>query len=209
MLDYKRSIEHYYRNKFIKFGATPQGVDWNGPESQMKRFEVQYELVKSALSRNSKVIDFGCGYGAMATFLQTKSFDGQYTGLDVIEEFIQFAAAANSAFTNYRFVTKIPDNEKFDVLFASGIFHVVTDKRGSWILDYVKPTIEHMLNISDVCIMNFLRPNPTVLNDNLFFPKVNSILALISSTDFKFDIVEDYGLWEYTLMICRKSRSIL
>jgi SAM-dependent methyltransferase len=203
MIDYRKSIAYYYRDKFEKYGATPKGVDWNGGESQNKRFKVQYEMVKSILSINSRVIDYGCGYGAMATFLQKNSFYGEYTGYDVVEDYIQYASKANSLFPNYRFVSKILNHEKFDILFSSGVFHVITNKQGSWISDYVKPTIEHMLSISDICVMNFLKPNPTHFNEGLFFPEINSILGLVTNNQLIFDIAEDYGLWEWTIMMRR------
>ena len=32
-------IEQYYSKKIIEYGPTPRGVDWNGVDSQIIRFE--------------------------------------------------------------------------------------------------------------------------------------------------------------------------
>lgn len=33
-------VNAYYTNKILKYGLTPQGVDWNSLESQNLRFEI-------------------------------------------------------------------------------------------------------------------------------------------------------------------------
>ena len=36
-------VTAYYSNKLTQYGATPKGVDWNGEESQVLRFEQLYK----------------------------------------------------------------------------------------------------------------------------------------------------------------------
>ena len=37
MTNILHEVSQYYSEKIAKYGATPQGVDWNGEESQFKR----------------------------------------------------------------------------------------------------------------------------------------------------------------------------
>ena len=56
-------ISKYYNDKIENHGASPQGVDWNGEDSQLQRF---YELCKVInTSEDFSINDFGCGYGAL------------------------------------------------------------------------------------------------------------------------------------------------
>ena len=61
-------VRNYYDQKILSFGATPQGVDWNGEESQNIRFS---QLIKLFEDENSfTVLDLGCGYGSFYEFLK-------------------------------------------------------------------------------------------------------------------------------------------
>ena len=55
----------HYREKFAAHGATPQGVDWNGEESQTSHFAELARLLP-ADGRAFTVNDWGSGYGALA-----------------------------------------------------------------------------------------------------------------------------------------------
>src|SRR2546421_545883 len=63
------SVNQYYSDKIKTHGATPQGVDWNGAESQELRFK---NLLKIVLSPEEKfsILDYGCGYGAMFEYMR-------------------------------------------------------------------------------------------------------------------------------------------
>jgi hypothetical protein len=53
-------ISNYYSDKISQFGCTPNGVDWNGKESQFIRFN---QLLKICEQDDLFSLgDFGCGY---------------------------------------------------------------------------------------------------------------------------------------------------
>jgi len=203
MDEFINNVVAYYRDKFEKYGASPEGVDWNGSQSQKKRFEIQVELVMEQMANNPSILDFGCGYGAMATYLQGRDFRGTYTGYDIVDEYIQFARQSHSKQPNYRFVSELQKNEKFEILFSSGIFYVVARREGSWLRDFVRPTIDYMVTLSKICIFNFLKPNPDTPNEKLFFVSKEEILELFTKDEFISECVEEYGLWEWTLKVTR------
>lgn len=39
-------VATYYSEKLAQHGETPQGVDWNGTESQTLRFEQLFKIIK-------------------------------------------------------------------------------------------------------------------------------------------------------------------
>jgi len=66
---FEASAAEYYTGKLLQHGPTPAGVDWNSAESQDLRFE---QLMKISSGANDfSLLDFGCGYGALLTFLKS------------------------------------------------------------------------------------------------------------------------------------------
>src|SRR6185295_2880621 len=70
------AVVEYYETKLASFGTTARGVDWKDEASQTKRFE---QLVR-ALGLDERadrfsIVDFGCGYGALLSFLRRRGFD--------------------------------------------------------------------------------------------------------------------------------------
>ena len=63
-------VAEYYTSKLAQHGETPRGVDWNGEQSQMLRFEQLSKIVDT--STQFSINDLGCGYGALYDFLAHK-----------------------------------------------------------------------------------------------------------------------------------------
>ncbi len=201
--DYLRFVRDYYREKISTFGPTPQGVDWNGIESQTLRFELQYELAKSQRSGFRNILDFGCGYGEFATFLLKQRFSGEYTGFDLVQDSIEIARKSFQAESNVRFETELDSKDYFDILFASGVFNVSYGSHQDWLSMHVKDTLKFMVSFSDTLVLNFLKPNPTRASVNLFFPSKDEIESVLPEGFELKMLIDDYNLWEWTTIIER------
>ena len=55
----QRKLNEYFSEKLREFGATPKGVDYNGPEAQERRFVQLVKIIDP--SRPFSVIDYGSG----------------------------------------------------------------------------------------------------------------------------------------------------
>lgn len=82
-------VASYYSEKLMQYGETPQGVDWNGEEGQILRFEQLCKII--ATPEPFSLNDIGCGYGALLDFLEKKYQAFSYVGIDVSEKMIQAA----------------------------------------------------------------------------------------------------------------------
>src|SRR6185503_914754 len=71
----------YYEGKLRAHGPTPAGVDWNSQESQELRFALLANLWRD--EADASILDYGCGYGALADYLRARGHRGAYTGYDV------------------------------------------------------------------------------------------------------------------------------
>ena len=74
----------YYSAKIIEHGDSPQGVDWNGIESQYTRFSELCRVID--LPCGFSINDLGCGYGALLDYFIDRKVDCRYYGYDVSDE---------------------------------------------------------------------------------------------------------------------------
>jgi SAM-dependent methyltransferase len=90
-------VSEYYSAKLAEHGPTPRGVDWNGEQSQLIRFQQLSKIinVQSSFSIN----DLGCGYGSFCDFLTHRYDSFSYSGIDVSKDMI---LAAEKRYTDHQ-----------------------------------------------------------------------------------------------------------
>lgn len=107
-----------YKELLKKYGDGAEAAQWSSRETQERRFEV---LTQIGNLNDSHILDFGCGSGHLATYLNSRDIKFNYTGVDVVEEFFDIGRAKT---TGSRFgVLKDFEHEKFDYVFVSGVFN--------------------------------------------------------------------------------------
>lgn len=142
MSDFLSPIERYYSDKLAEFGAQPKGVDWNGPEGQIKRFEQLCKLLPG--DTPFSVADVGCGYGALLEFLSERYEGFEYVGLDIAETMIDAAAKKHATQAAAAFVVGTRPQAPVDFAVASGIFNVkLAADTDAW-ASYIVETLENM-----------------------------------------------------------------
>src|SRR5262245_52999027 len=115
-------VEAYYSGRLREHGASPRGVDWNSEESQQLRFAQLIRLL-DAHDRFS-INDFGCGYGALAAYLNGRGFDFTYYGFDVSDAMITAAREHAHGFENCFFTNDLAELPVSNYTVASGLFNV-------------------------------------------------------------------------------------
>ena len=122
-----RQVRDYYEQRLRAHGPTPSGVDWNSQASQELRFARLSDLWGA--DRDSSLLDFGCGYGALLPWLREAGFNGRYVGFDLSGEMIAAAerAAADAQLTDWTFTSNRDDVAPADFVVASGIFNLKGD----------------------------------------------------------------------------------
>jgi SAM-dependent methyltransferase len=85
----REQARDYYDEKLRRHGATPAGADWNSQASQ----ELRFRQLESLWERrpDASLLDYGCGYGAMAAYVRQRGHRGRYVGFDVSEQMIDAA----------------------------------------------------------------------------------------------------------------------
>jgi SAM-dependent methyltransferase len=113
-------VKSYFDKRIQEHGASPRGSDWNSEASQNIRFD---QLLKVAETRSFSLLDYGCGYGALADYLDARGFDSDYYGYDILESAIETARKVHGNKPRHVFFTDKSQLPTCDYTLASGIFN--------------------------------------------------------------------------------------
>jgi SAM-dependent methyltransferase len=121
-----KDVEKFFDEKVERLGPSPQGADYNSPEAQ----EVRFDQVLKILPQNGEffsLIDYGCGYGAMAEYMLKKGYQFDYQGFDISEAMIRHARLQKPAHLNWIYTTLESDLVAADYIIACGVFNMKFD----------------------------------------------------------------------------------
>ena len=186
-------------------GATPLGVDWNGEESQFRRF---HELMRVADDEQSEsrfsILDFGCGYGGMLDYLQPLYGERiSYTGYDLSQAMID---EAKGKYANRgEFTQALNPSKKWDYILASGVFNVKQDRSNAEWLDYILQVLEdfHRMStkgfafnvLTSYSDLEYMRDYLYYAEPELFFTHCKKQFSR------KVALLHDYPLYEFTIVV--------
>ena len=194
-------IKHYSKT-LETYGASAKGVGWNSKNSQEIRFN---QLINILPNDSFSILDYGCGYGALYEFIETRKFDFSYTGYDIIPAMI---SKAQNIFTSNKKLEWISDRtllDKTDYTLASGVFNVKLDIELDKWKSYVLSELEliNKLSIKGFSF-NILTSysDKNMMNSDLYY----------AEPGFYFDyckkhfsrnvaLLHDYNLYEFTIMV--------
>lgn len=201
----QKKLNDYFTEKLEIFGATPKGVDYNGPEAQECRFEQLVKVINPALPFT--LMDYGCGYGAMFDFLYEKGWTFEYYGVDLIEKMAMAGRAAHKDFPNAHFTSNEMEFPKVDYLLAGAIFNIKLNTTYSDWQNFVVKTLGHM---NELCSKGFSFNMLTKYSDadrmaqrpDLFY---GDPLFFFDFCKRNFSrnvaLLHDYGLYDFTILV--------
>ena len=192
-------VADYYAGKLAVHGATPRGVDWNSAEGQELRFTELLAVLGG--DRSASVLDFGCGYGALAARLRRDGHQGRYTGYDAAPEMI----AAATAQPGCAFVSDLAGVEPMDYVIASGLFNVRLDVSIAEWEAYVRETIGAMAALARRGIaFNMLTRHADAdrMRPDLYYADPGGWLTwCLERFGRQVSLRHDYPLYEFTIAI--------
>jgi SAM-dependent methyltransferase len=196
-------VAAYYSKKLAQHGQTPQGVDWNGQESQVLRFEQLSKLIGG--TEDFSLNDLGCGYGALFHFLKKKYRKFSYVGIDVSEAMIQAAMQYCQGDGRTRFAVSAAPDQIAEYGIASGIFNVrLKHSENEW-HDYLTATLDVLdrtsrLGFAFNCLT--LYSDEGKKRDYLYYADPCLLFDLCKKRYSKqVALLHDYGLYEFTIIV--------
>jgi SAM-dependent methyltransferase len=196
-------VKNYFQKKFIQYGATPQGQDWNSYDSQETRFSQLFKVIEEG--KEFSILDYGCGYGAFFDFLNKTNSSFSYYGFDIIEDSILSGRELHKEFSNCDFFSDESQLKPVDYVVESGIFNIKLDiSLDDW-TDYAIKILNTMNRLANKGMaFNFLTKysDAEYMKSNLYY----------ADPCFYFDycknnfsqnvaLLHDYGLYDFTILV--------
>jgi SAM-dependent methyltransferase len=198
-------VQQYYDDRIQAHGPTAQGVDWNSLESQQLRFKKLLALVDrgSPFSIN----DFGCGYGALADYLEPALPPSQYFGFDLSARMIDAATKLHASKSWATFVRDESELPAADYTVASGIFNVKLDTPVAAWEGYILETLQTISRLSrkgfafnvltKYADAEFMRPDLYYADPLFLFDYCKKNFSRFVA------LLHDYPLYEFTMLVRR------
>ena len=201
--DLRATVARYYTSKLNTHGACARGVDWNSDESQRLRFA---QLLKLCEGRPvESILDYGCGYGALAGCLPPFLAGVEYRGYDASPEMVAAARRLHADRPGCTFLDDEALLTPADCTLASGVFNVKLDTPDDEWRDYLLRTLDTLRELSTAGFTF------NVLTSYSDADRMRSDLYYADPCDL-FDhckrrfsrnvaLLHDYGLYEFTIHV--------
>jgi SAM-dependent methyltransferase len=203
----RRQVREYYEDKLRLHGPTAAGVDWNSSGSQELRFR-QFERLWEH-DPDATILDYGCGYGALAAYVRGSGHRGPYAGFDLSEAMIEAAREHTASLPSCRFTSRRSELAPADYAVASGVLNVKqgTDE-GRW-QAFVDETIADLASLGSRGFgFNALTSysDPEKRRAGLFYADPLRVFDDCQRTYSRHvALLHDYPLWEFTILVKRQT----
>lgn len=199
----RQVIGAYYSDRIKRFGPTANGVDWRDEASQELRF-AQFDCLWRD-ERSFSLNDLGCGYGALVDYLLARGFQPDYHGIDLSSDMVAAARTLHDDAEGARFLIGAQPDRRARFTVASGIFNVRREvARDEWHA-YVLRTIHSLAEWSEAGFaFNVLsgHSDPQLQRPDLYYAHPGELLDFCGrSISRHLMLVQDYGLFEFTLIV--------
>lgn len=203
-----------YQDKFKKFGVDPKSLLWKSRGAAHQRFRQFWAEIDFT---NKSVLDIGCGFGEFGKFLLKRYKNVDYTGVDIMPEFI--TEASKEVPCGKFFVADFLDDpstslgaSQYDVVIASGVLNSNWPARagkGGQNLEYRKTAIKKMFSLtSNVVAFNMLGGHPAPENNsdsNIWYSDSLEILEYCMTLTRRVILRANYHPKDFTILMYKQS----
>ena len=199
------NVAAYYASKLAIHGPTPQGVDWNGSASHELRHRQFLRLLDGA--PDASVLDLGCGFGDFLRFLRASGHGGPFIGYDVASDMIAEAIRLHGESADRQWRIGAKPMEAVDFAVASGIFNVKGDVPSETWTRYVNDTIDILAQAGRrgfAFNVLSLSSDPERRAAQLYYADPSEMLSYcLHRFGRSVALLQDYGLYEFTMIVRR------
>jgi len=189
----------YFNSSYAKYGSTVKALGWGSEFSQQKRFEI---LAGVGDLRGQRILDVGCGFGDFFGFLQKTQIDiREYLGIDINKNLLEIAITRYpTAHFQRRNILLDPMRDKFDFVFASGLFFMKIER---W-TEFMRYMLTKMFDLTGKALgINFLSAySRSKKFANSKYPYPSEIIDFIAEyLSHRFTVRHDYLPNDFTVYI--------
>jgi len=192
-------IKSFYQKRYKKYGCDPKSLSWKSRGAAHQRFRQFW----AEIDFNAKsVLDVGCGFGEMAKFLLKRYENIDYTGVDIVPEFIAEASKLYPAckfFVRDYFADPLP--EKFDVVLASGVLNSNIKNNLKYRQKAIKTMFEHTKKVLAFNMLGGYPQPPTPEGSNVWYADSLEILKYCMSLTRRVIFRANYHPRDFTIFM--------
>lgn len=112
-----------YEAWLAEYGDSPRSLGW----SQHSRQDIRFRILGAGAIADGQasVLDVGCGFADLYTYLRRQGWEGEYTGLDIVPGVLQVARQKHPDL-DLRLLDILSEGDQlgsYDYVIASGIFN--------------------------------------------------------------------------------------
>ena len=195
-------LQRRYRERWNEFGYDPRTLGWNKGMQEV-RFAAVFDGLRP--SEFESVLDVGCGFGDMLTFLRARGWSGKYVGVDLVPELIEEARRRHGSDGTFEVGdgSATSREEKLALAAAIGCFnHKLEDH-----LRFVRDMLASMwASTEHVVVLDFLSAEADKRRDDLFYADVETLFRLGRAHSRRIHIHHGYMPFELQLKVFHDDR---
>ena len=190
-----------YSKAFKKHGDSPKSVMWpKGRQEERFSALMRYTPKESSFS----ILDYGCGLAHLLSFLEENYKEYDYSGCDIVEDFITHNSHKYKNYTFFNSNNK-KINSKYDHIVVSGVFNILyTDDE----VDHKKivfETIKLLFKQTNKSLaINFMTDQVDFKSPSAYHQNVIELYEFCSnSITRRLNIDQTYMPYEFTITLFR------
>ncbi|MBN1438914.1 MAG: class I SAM-dependent methyltransferase [Anaerolineales bacterium] len=198
----ERKVLDFYSERWREYGYDTRSLGIGSRESQEVRFEV---LSQIGDLRNAAILDVGCGFGDLRTFLERRGIPVRYTGLDIQPAFIEEARRRHpgDAFVCAD-VERYEPEAPPDYVFISGTFNVkFREDQEAWIFRILGRLFARCRRGVAINLLSTYY-DPGHFRDDMFYCRPERAFELAHAVARWVTLRHDYLPHDFTLYLHRK-----
>ena len=198
-----KDVEDFFDNRIEDYGATLEGLDYNSKESQEIRFDQLLKIINTP--EKFSVIDYGCGFGSLAHFMQKKDYKFDYWGFDISNEMVKSGIEMTPVGKPWNFTAKLGDLKPADYTIACGIFNLRLEGNDDDWMDYILDTLPNLAELSKKGFSfnmltkysdkEYMRPDLYYSDPLFFFDHCKRNFSR------NVALLHDYELYDFTILV--------
>ncbi len=211
----KAGLDRYFSEKLSLHGANARGVDWNSEERQRLCFSQILKVCRhpetGEWDRDFSLLDFGCGYGALAEYLAGESVPlASYLGYDLSEAMVTAASEKTWALGDKAAFTAVePAGAACDYVVASGVVALKLQADEALWKIHVAETIRRIWGMArkGIAFNSLTRySDPDRMRPDLYYPDPCELFHFCKTElSRQVSLLHDYGPYEFTILVRKEA----
>jgi SAM-dependent methyltransferase len=196
-LDVQR-VKDRYLSRISKYGVTFESMNSGSVEKQRVRHTVHAEAIRRSTCR---VLDVGCGLGDFYRFLTAKGFDCDYTGYDILPDYVN---ACREAFPEATFAVRNIFEDGIDSQFDTIVMSQVLNNRyeNSDNLAVMQDAIRLAFAHARVSVsIDMFSTYVDYQNPDMFYYQPEEMFAFAKSLTRRVRLCHDYRSFEFAIQL--------